>query len=59
MVQTAEEGVPAFLALENGLVLAGKSFGAVKQTNGEVGKSACTARVLFWVEVMDMVMFIW
>lgn len=47
MVQTAEEGVPAFLALENGLVLAGKSFGAVKQTDGEVGKSARTARVLF------------
>lgn len=47
MAQTADEDVPAFLALENGLVLAGKSFGAVKQTDGEVGKLACTARVLF------------
>ncbi|ENN80899.1 hypothetical protein YQE_02687, partial [Dendroctonus ponderosae] len=28
--------VPAFLALDNGVVLPGKSFGAVQQTDGEV-----------------------
>ncbi|XP_066146242.1 multifunctional protein r isoform X2 [Euwallacea fornicatus] len=36
MVQKSQDSVPAYLVLENGVVLAGKSFGAVKQTDGEV-----------------------
>lgn len=36
MVIIQDESVPAFLALENGVVLAGKSFGTVKTTDGEV-----------------------
>ncbi|XP_050310557.1 CAD protein isoform X2 [Anthonomus grandis grandis] len=36
MVEHSEESVPAYLVLENGVILAGKSFGAKKPIDGEV-----------------------
>ncbi|CAG9761006.1 unnamed protein product [Ceutorhynchus assimilis] len=36
MLENCDAPVPVFLALENGVVLPGKSFGAIKETDGEV-----------------------
>lgn len=38
MTDNQDENVPAFLVLENGVVLNGRSFGAVNPTDGEVGE---------------------